>query len=130
MNDRDDKAADDAFAGKAKALFDASVEGLDAETRSRLNRGRQAALAELGPASAARTRWALGTGVAAAAVVTLSLLIMNQSQDLPPLDTAATDIEILLDEDSLEMLEELEFYSWIELAEDTAANPSADDQVG
>jgi len=29
-----------------------------------------------------------------------------------------TDIEILLTEDSLEMLEDLEFYSWIDLDED------------
>ena len=28
-----------------------------------------------------------------------------------------TDMEILLGEDSIEMLEELEFYSWIDVAE-------------
>ena len=46
MNERDDIAVDDAFANKAKTLFDQSVDGLDGETRSRLNRGRQEALAE------------------------------------------------------------------------------------
>jgi hypothetical protein len=34
--------------------------------------------------------------------------------------STATDFEILLNEDNLEMLEELEFYSWLDL--DAGAN--------
>ena len=41
--------------------------------------------------------------------------------DLTPLPAAA-DFEILLNEDSLEMLEELEFYSWIDLEDALDAN--------
>jgi hypothetical protein len=33
--------------------------------------------------------------------------------------SASTDIEILFTEDSFEMLEDLEFYSWIELDDET-----------
>jgi hypothetical protein len=32
-------------------------------------------------------------------------------------DPTLTDFEILMGEDALEMLEELEFYSWIDVAE-------------
>ena len=52
MNERNRKSArtdDQLLVTKAKELFDQSVEGLDAETRSRLNRGRHEALAHLRP---------------------------------------------------------------------------------
>jgi hypothetical protein len=39
----------------------------------------------------------------------------NQELDIPQVPEVATDMEILLDEDSLEMIEDLEFYSWIDL---------------
>jgi len=128
MNERDDPAAGGELSDRAKELFDSSVAGLDAETRSRLNRGRQAALAETGRARPARLPWAFGAGVAAAAVLAVALWSGNSPAPPPSPDASAADFEILLDEDSLEMLEELEFYSWIEFAEDTA--PQSDDQVG
>ena len=118
MKERKDMAGDDALAARAKTLFDASVEGLDGETRSRLNRGRQAALAQLSSGRPVWVRWAPAAGLAAAAVLAVVLWTGN----LPPNEFApaatATDFEILLNEDSLEMLEDLEFYSWIELAEE------------
>ena len=42
----------------------------------------------------------------------------------------ATDMEILLTEDSLEMLEDLEFYSWIDFEEDTASSGEPQNNVG
>ena len=105
---------------KARALFDDSVEGLDAETLSKLNQGRQRALAELGrPAMPGQwLRWIPATGVVAAALVTV-IVVRGPGDGEPlavPIDTAA-DFEILIGEDSLEMLEELEFYAWIEDAD-------------
>ena len=44
--------------------------------------------------------------------------------------STASDLEILLDEDSLEMLEELEFYSWIDLETEPDAQSDEGDQVG
>ena len=44
MNERNGKTAeveDQAFASKAKDVFDESVQGLDAAARSRLNRAQQ-----------------------------------------------------------------------------------------
>ena len=109
---------DDKLAKQAKAAFDDSVERLDAATLSQLNQRRQAALAELGKSksSAQWLRWAPATGVAAAAIVTV--MVMNGPDVAEPdFDAAVTDFEILTGEDSLEMLEELEFYSWMEMAD-------------
>ncbi|MDH4109809.1 MAG: hypothetical protein OEW35_16095 [Gammaproteobacteria bacterium] len=106
---------------KAADAFEASVRGLDAETRSRLNRGRQRALAELGIGTRFRPwlQWVPAAGVAA--VVALAIFTWSGR---PPADTApaVADFEILLNTDDLEMLEELEFYSWIELDEGEGAN--------
>ena len=120
MNERNEKTAnieDDGLAAKAKELFDQSVQGLDAETQSRLNRGRHEALAQLQPgvSHGQWLRWAPVTGVTAAAIVAVVVLTGRPPTDeLTPPGTAS-DFEILLIEDSFEMLEELEFYSWIDL---------------
>jgi hypothetical protein len=130
MNDQDEDLKNEALAQKAKTLFDESVEGLDAQTRSRLNQGRQAAMAELRPGRSVWVQWAPAAGVAAAAVVAVVLWTGNQSPTDAAPESLAADFDILLDEDSLEMLEELEFYSWIELADETDSAPATEDQVG
>jgi hypothetical protein len=118
MNERNESAADKAFVRQAKQHFDRSVEDLDGATRSRLNRGRQAALAELNTDRQRWLAWAPAAGVAAAAALAFALWIGNPATEQSTTQGADTDIEILLTEDSLEMLEDLEFYSWIELDED------------
>lgn len=118
MNERNDSAADKAFARQAKKHFDESVANLDAATRSKLNRGRQAALAELAGGGLRWTQWAPLAGVAAAAVVAVIVWTGNPAvEELAPAPNG--DIEILLTEESFEMLEDLEFYSWIELDEES-----------
>lgn len=95
----------------AKRLFDESVDGLDAATLSRLNRGRQAALQA---ADRGRSRWLLwapASGVAAAAVVA-AVMLNGPSVDV--IETAPADLDIILAEESIEMLEELEFYAWLD----------------
>ena len=130
MKERKDKVADEAFVDKAKQLFDESVEGLDGETRSRLNRGRQAALNELTAGRPVWVQWAPAAGAAAAAVVAIVLWTGNPPVDELTPEASATDFEILLAEDSFEMLEDLEFYSWIDLDEDAEVAVEAEDIVG
>lgn len=130
MKERKDMAGDSAFAEKAKQLFDESVEGLDGETRSRLNQGRQAALEELKTGKPVWVQWAPAAGVAAAAVVAVVLWTGNPPTDVVTPEASASDFEILLTEDSLEMLEDLEFYSWIELEGNADETLETEDIVG
>lgn len=130
MNERKDIVADKAFAEKAKQLFDESVEGLDGQTRSRLNRGRQAALDALKTGRPVWVQWAPAAGVAAAAVVAIVLWTGSPPVDELTPEASAADFEILLTEDSFEMLGDLEFYSWIDLDEDADEIVEPDDIVG
>lgn len=118
LKHRDSESGDE-FAGQAKQLFDDSVERLDAATLSRLNQGRQKALAELKDKGSAGhwLRWAPLTGVAAAVLVAVAVLQIPSAEVQVAPATNVTDFEILMGEDSLEMLEDLEFYSWIDPAE-------------
>ncbi len=127
MNERNEKNAeieDQPFATKAKDVFDQSVRALDAATQSRLNRGRHEALLHTGRgiSHGQWLRWAPATGIVAAAVVAVVVLTGRPPVDdlTPP--AIAGDFEILLDDTSFEMLEELEFYSWIDLEGDVEAN--------
>ena len=110
------------FEKQAKALFDGSVERLDGATLSRLNQGRQKALAELGrPGVVHWGRWAPAVGVAAVAAV--AVVMMNGAPVEVPAEgpVTASDFEMLLETDSLEMLEDLEFFSLLDVV-DTESN--------
>lgn len=106
------KRSDEEFSREAKEAFDASVERLDAATLSKLNRGRHAALAELHAPTRRWWRWMPATGVAAALLV--AVIVIQSPTTVDEMPTIVTDMEILLGEDSIDMLEELEFYSWID----------------
>jgi hypothetical protein len=103
---------DEQLAQQAKDAFDRSVEGLDAATLSRLNRGRQAALAELESPSRQWLRWMPATGVAAATL--LVMMTYRGPAEIDAINAPASDLDILFSEESIEMLEDLEFYSWLD----------------
>ncbi len=129
MNERHDMTEEERFAEQAKRLFDQSVGELDGATLSRLNKGRHAALAELDKGRNVWTQWAPAVGVAAAAVFAVLLWTGGpQVEDFD--DTVTADIEILLTEDEFEMLEDLEFYSWIDLDEATDGPQEPANNVG
>jgi hypothetical protein len=102
---------------KAKELFEDSVDRLDAATLSRLNQGRHAALDVIQGSQPVGLwgRWVPAAGVAAAALVTVMVMRGPDTVDLPT--ASVTDFEILLEGESLEMLEDLEFYSWLEASD-------------
>lgn len=110
-----DSVGKDEFADKARGLFDDSVDRLDAATLSRLNQGRHRALAELDRASTQGQwlRWVPVTGVAAVALVTVMVVNQRATVDEP---ITASDFEMLIEYEDLELLEDLEFYTWLELA--------------
>jgi hypothetical protein len=117
MNKPNEPNDTDDFAAKAKGVFDESVERLDGAALSRLNQGRHIALEKLETArtSANWRRWALVGGVTAIALISVVVLRAPGVDDIPR-ETAA-DFEIFLEDESLEMFEDLEFYSWIDEAE-------------
>jgi class 3 adenylate cyclase len=55
-------------------------------------------------------------GLAAAAVVAVIVWQGATVEEAAPAADAAMDFEILLSEDSLDMLEHLEFFSWMDVA--------------
>ena len=113
------KLTDEQFVDNARELFTDSVERIDAATLSKLNQRRQAAIAAAtnGHSFGHWVRWMPATGVAAAAVIAVVMMQSPATINLPDVtDSAAADFEILLGDDSLEMIEELEFYSWIDVA--------------
>lgn len=107
----------DQFGKSAKAAFDKSVNALDAATLSKLNASRHKALEELTRPTRQWSRWAPATGAAAAVLVAVMWLQSPTAVHDAASPVNVTDMEILLGEDSIEMLEDLEFYSWIDVAE-------------
>jgi len=105
---------------RARTLFDESVEGLDGETRSRLNRARQAAVAEA--RHAARNPWRQWLPLAAAASVALLAVILWRVPGSGPAPSArngdaapaAEVVEMLGATDDVDMIsDDPEFYRWL-----------------
>jgi hypothetical protein len=103
-----------------RSQLDEDARGLDAATASRLNRARQHAL-DVGLARR-RSRYgylafALTAGIAA--VLALSVLVRapEQAESMPALAAPSNtdDLELLAGTEELEMIENLEFYAWLEL---------------
>lgn len=117
MSQSDNNRDDELFAAKARELFDKSAENLDGETRSRLNKGRHLAMEALnagGVKFGRWTQWVPATGVVAAAAI--AVVVWNSSPEVGGVSyqPSMSDFEILLNEDDFDMLENLEFYSWLE----------------
>lgn len=113
------------FRKDAQAYFAASVERIDAATLSKLNQARQVALAEVSARSQTRKwrQWMPAAGIAAAAAIAVLMLQGPGNTTLPDASEAlADDFEILLGGDDLDMFEDLEFYSWIELADSSTSD--------
>ncbi|MBM0104427.1 hypothetical protein JM946_06700 [Steroidobacter sp. S1-65] len=105
----------DPFEERSRALFEASVERLDARTRSRLNQARQRALDEL--KNGASRRYWLGLPLGGLAAAALIAAVMFRGGGEPAVPEAATlpldDFDIVADADSFEMLRDVEFYAWL-----------------
>jgi hypothetical protein len=125
----DDREIGD-FERRTKHVFDDSVAGLDAATRSQLTQARHRALEKRTSRRDRGWRSALVPAGTIAATALVAWLVVWQSppaRDAVPAESL-TDLELLLGEEDLEMLdEELEFYGWLEEQPEFA---DADDSVG
>jgi hypothetical protein len=104
---------------KARALFEDSVERLDARTRSKLTQARNRALDEVAKGGGRRRWiWAPVGGAALAAAVAV-VMVWGGLRSTPEAGgLALEDIDIVADSENLDMLEDVEFYMWLDQAPD------------
>jgi hypothetical protein len=104
---------------EARRLLDCSIEPLDAATRSRLHRARQAALAQRRRRSP--RPFLLAVGFACAALLAVAVIgRLPQTGHVgfgggavsPTLGEA--DLDIVAAEDGLEFYQDLDFYAWLD----------------
>ncbi|MFL6578396.1 MAG: hypothetical protein ACJ8MR_17360 [Povalibacter sp.] len=119
---------DENFEKRTKALFDDSVESVNGNIRSRLTQARHQALEEASKQRISRRIWIPLAGMATAAAVTALVVLpqMHQKRGAPEAFASADDMAILLNSEDLEMLEDMEFYAWL----DSDADDSSDDSSG
>ena len=104
---------------RTKRTFDESVSALDAETLSKLTQARYKALEQLKKNSANtwRSRWIPACAVAVGVFVVM-VFWQGQLSGLSEVRTfdvvALSDLEILLGDEELDMIQELEFYAWLD----------------
>jgi len=103
------------WTSQAKALLDASADELDAVTLSRLNRARQAALAQRRPAA---PRWFFAAGLTGACGLLLAVAVWHGRVGVPPASgdasavASADDSDPLADDD--DFYADLDFYAWLD----------------
>lgn len=112
--DTQDPKQNDLETGSRAAYRDSLAE-IDGATQSRLTQARHRALDEL-PKRRRLIGWGWVPAGAAAAAVVMAWLLVSPGPGLEVERVATTpdDLEILLGEDELEMIDELEFYAWID----------------
>lgn len=115
MNDQDEAG----WIARVREQLDQDARDLDAATASRLNRARQTAL-DLGLRRQRSRGWWLPFALATAVAVVLALSVTLRTPDSAPQAPAlaapavADDLELLAAGEDLEMIEDLEFYAWLE----------------
>ena len=121
MNTPDNQSPDASLEQRAKAAFDASVDSLDGRTRSALTQARYAALEEAAK-SKRLGRWQILGPLSGVATAALVLVVMfapafQTSLEHPEGGSPFEDMDIIADAEGPEMLENLEFYAWLDSAE-------------
>jgi hypothetical protein len=101
---------------RAQQVLHASVTHLDARTLSRLTRARHTALEQLPRRRVQllrRTFIPVGSAIAAGLVAVVLWIGPMHSHNRPSPEFAPEDMEIITDEEDLDLMGELDFYSWV-----------------
>jgi hypothetical protein len=111
---------------QARSLLDESAQALDAATLSRLNRARQAALAQRAPRR--RAAWVfLPAGLAGACALLLAVGVWHGRRAPTAMPARAVvaasangstvnagDLDMIASGDDMEMMQDLDFYAWLD----------------
>jgi hypothetical protein len=113
------------WVGDARALLDESAQTLDAASLSRLNRVRQAALAQRRQRKR-MTRWLPALGLACSCALLLALAVWVPQQRVNPADAVpgahsaaaySAETDAISGDDGIEFYQNLEFYAWLDAQE-------------
>ena len=114
---------DDAFVDGVANLYRDAAEHLDAGTRSRLNRARQAALSEMHRSPVAWSGWRAVAVMASVGMVAV-LVWVGDRPGVPDTESGPVvaleapdplaDLDLLLAEESLAMFDDIEFLVWMD----------------
>lgn len=108
---------------RAREVFDEHVASLDAHARSRLNQARQAALDTARNKQRVITpRWLVPAGSMAAVAMIASITFQYlhggaTGADKPAVTSAMEDMEIIASKDDLDLLQNVDFYEWMDTAD-------------
>jgi hypothetical protein len=109
----------------ARALLDESAQAVDAASLSRLNRARQAALAQRQSRRRA-TWWLPAAGLACSGALLLAIVAWAPLRPAHPVDAApgtsaaatlSPEGDAVPGDDSFEFYQDLEFYAWLDAQE-------------
>ena len=98
--------SDRQFVQQVKVQLDRHAAGVDDLTVARLGAARRRALQTQ---VRLPRRWLPAAGLATAAVALLAVLVLMQ-----PLNRSEPDWELWMTQDDIELIEELDFYAWLE----------------
>jgi hypothetical protein len=112
MSPEDEDAADRAFERRAAAELERSIEATPPVTRERLDRIVDRALRET-PRSRG-IRFAIPAAVAAVIALFVIASQLRTPVVVPGATQAADDLVLLLNVDNLDLLEQMEFYRWLD----------------
>ncbi len=117
VNDSDlDNANDRRMEERARAVLHESMGQLDAHTLSKLTQARHAALAQLQMSRMQRMRRFMlpaGSLATAALVAVVMWTGYIPSGIRAGAELAVDDVELVANEENLDLIQELEFYSWV-----------------
>ncbi len=106
---------EDTFTEKVKQELDRHADAVDELTAARLQAIRKTALAR---ATRPGFNWLPATGLAAVAAVLVAVLVWNHVPT--DINGLPGDAELLSQIEDLELLEELEFYAWLEATQSSS----------
>jgi hypothetical protein len=122
VNDKPNELS--AFERRARQALDESVEHLDASTRSKLTQARYAAVAAAGT-KRRRWQWLVPAGSLATAAAVAVLVIASRAP-IQGHETGGSleDLEIVAQDENMDMLQDVDFYAWIDTDEQAAKDSS------